>query len=94
MAAMVSAVRIYTICDTRDCPAVAQPGRAFGCRCWLTEADQVKQPTGLTKIETEESQAQTSYASKLGANPARGIKCHEYALVVSKLKKLPIDQLN
>jgi hypothetical protein len=78
MAAMVSAVRIYTICDTRDCPAVAQPGRAFGCRCWLTEADQEKQPTGLTKIETEESQAQTSYASKLGANPARGIKCHEY----------------
>ena len=43
------------------CPAVAQPGRAFGCRCWLNKkiADLRCSLLGVQRAVTEESQAQT-----------------------------------
>ncbi len=56
------------------CPAVAQPGRAFGCSSRLIKADREKQPIRLTIAVTEESQAQIVfgyYHSR--ADPARGI---------------------
>ena len=43
------------------CPAVAQPGRAFGCSSRLIEADHEKQPIGQTIAVTEESQAQIAF---------------------------------
>ena len=43
------------------CPAVAQPGRAFGCSSRLTKADHEKQPIGQTIAVTEESQAQIAF---------------------------------
>jgi len=41
-----------------ECPAVAQPGRAFGCSSWLSAADHEKQLIRRTIAVTEESQAQ------------------------------------
>lgn len=40
-------------------PAVAQPGRAFGCRSWLNWLIVIISLSGLHAIETELSQAQT-----------------------------------
>ena len=58
----------------QKCPAVAQPGRAFGCSSRQKIANLVKQPIGLTFAATEESQAQTDMiSSSSGVNPARGI---------------------
>ena len=55
-------------------PAVAQPGRAFGCSSRQIFAKLVKQPIRLTFAATEESQAQTDLIScSSGVNPARGI---------------------
>jgi len=57
------------------CPAVAQPGRAFGCSSRLTEADHEKQPIGQTIAVTEESQAQiASGYCQARVDPARGIQ--------------------
>ncbi|MGG6460985.1 MAG: hypothetical protein ACM3JQ_06120 [Candidatus Eiseniibacteriota bacterium] len=45
------------------CPAVAQPGRAFGCSSRLKIADREKQPIRQTIAVTEESQAQMASGS-------------------------------
>jgi hypothetical protein len=60
------------------CPAVAQPGRAFGCSSRLIEADHEKQPIGRTIAVTEESQAQIAFGyCQARVDPARGIQLAE-----------------
>jgi hypothetical protein len=60
------------------CPAVAQPGRAFGCSSRLTKADHEKQPIGQTIAVTEESQAQIAFGyCQARVDPARGIQFAE-----------------
>jgi hypothetical protein len=75
---------IYHSSRSRKYPAVAQPGRAFGCRSWLMiryQADRVNSLSGIHCAVTEESQAQTRLAkSCFGANPARGIYSCYYIL--------------
>ena len=57
------------------CPAVAQPGRAFGCSSRLIKADHEKQPIGQTIAVTEESQAQIAFGyCQARVDPARGIQ--------------------
>jgi hypothetical protein len=53
---------IYHKCCNESCPAVAQPGRAFGCRRWLNEYKLTTRSSllGIQRAAvTEESQAQT-----------------------------------
>jgi hypothetical protein len=80
---------IYHSFRLRKYPAVAQPGRAFGCRSWLfsgLEADRVNSLSGVHCAVTEESQAQTKLKKCcFGANPARGISSYDLLQHVSKV---------
>src|SRR5919202_509055 len=69
---MVMSHNYITFIHQRTCPAVAQPGRAFGCRCRpILYADHVKQPIGRIMC----SNRRVAGSNKLAEKPSWSRSC-------------------